>query len=117
MSTSQVVAQYLPYLRRYARALTGNQQSGDAYVYVTATLEALIEDPSILPKAVSPRIALYKLFTKIWTSVSVNGKSAADGDNHDNHIGKERHGEPVLILILTATPHGWLRSKCRRPVA
>ncbi len=73
LSTSQTVAQHLPYLRRYARALTGNQHSGDAYV--TATLEALIEDPSILPKAVSTRIALYKLFTKIWTSVSVNGKS------------------------------------------
>jgi DNA-directed RNA polymerase specialized sigma24 family protein/CheY-like chemotaxis protein len=73
LSTSQAVAQYLPYLRRYARALTGNQQSGDAYV--AATLEALIEEPSILEKAVSTRIALYKLFTKIWTSVSVNGKS------------------------------------------
>ncbi len=73
MSTSQAVAQHLPYLRRYARALTGNQQSGDAYV--SATLEALIEDPSILEKAVSPRIGLYKLFTKIWNSVSVNGKS------------------------------------------
>src|SRR5690606_29597641 len=32
VSTSQVVAQHLPYLRRYARALTGSQSSGDAYV-------------------------------------------------------------------------------------
>jgi CheY-like chemotaxis protein len=62
----------LPYLRRYARALTGNQQSGDAYV--AATLEALIQDPSILEKAASTRIGLYKLFTKIWNSISVNGK-------------------------------------------
>jgi DNA-directed RNA polymerase specialized sigma24 family protein len=35
---SSAVAQYLPFLRRYARALTGNQASGDAYV--AATLEA-----------------------------------------------------------------------------
>ena len=40
---SQAVAQYLPFLRRYARALTGSQMSGDAYV--SATLEALISDP------------------------------------------------------------------------
>ena len=43
MSDSKTVAQYLPFLRRYARALTGDQTSGDAYV--AATLEALIADP------------------------------------------------------------------------
>ena len=44
MSTAQAVTQHLPFLRRYARALTGSQDSGDAYV--AATLEALIADPS-----------------------------------------------------------------------
>jgi len=71
VSTSKAVAQHLPYLRRYARALTGSQNSGDAYV--AATLEALIEDSSVLETAVSPRVALYQLFTKIWNSVGVNG--------------------------------------------
>ena len=70
MSTSQAVAQHLPYLRRYARALSGSQSSGDAYV--ATTLEALIEDPSVLEKGASTRIALYRLFTKIWNSVAVN---------------------------------------------
>ncbi|HEV7873860.1 MAG TPA: response regulator, partial [Enterovirga sp.] len=37
MSAAQLVVQYLPYLRRYARALTGSQLAGDAYV--AATLE------------------------------------------------------------------------------
>src|SRR5471030_3546586 len=46
LSTSQAVAQHLPYLRRYARALSGNQASGDAYV--AAALEALIQDPKVL---------------------------------------------------------------------
>ncbi len=73
LSTSQAVAQHLPYLRRYARALAGNQASGDAYV--AATLEALIEDPSVLESSSSTRIALYRLFTKIWNSVAVNGGS------------------------------------------
>src|SRR5947209_4425597 len=68
---TSAVAQYLPFLRRYARALTGNQTSGDAYV--AATLEALIADKSIIEQERLPRVALYRLFTKIWNSVSVNG--------------------------------------------
>jgi DNA-directed RNA polymerase specialized sigma24 family protein len=71
VSASQTISPYLPFLRRYARALTGNQNSGDAYV--AAALEALIEDPSILEASTSPRVALYRLFSKIWNSVVVNG--------------------------------------------
>lgn len=79
VSTSQAVAQHLPYLRRYARALTGNQSSGDAYV--AATLEALIQDPSVLETTSSTRIALYKLFTKIWNSVALNGRGEPGDSN------------------------------------
>jgi len=68
---AKAVAQYLPFLRRYARALTGSQTSGDAYV--AATLEALIADPSTLDEAGGSRVALYRLFTKIWNSIAVNG--------------------------------------------
>jgi len=76
---SQAVAQYLPFLRRYARALTGNQTSGDAYV--SATLEALIGDPAVIDDSGGPRVALYRLFTKMWNSVGVNGeKSPIDAD-------------------------------------
>ena len=71
MSSSQAIAQHLPFLRRYARALTGSQHSGDAYV--TAALETLIEDRNVLEDAKSPRVALYRLFTKIWNSVDLNG--------------------------------------------
>lgn len=73
MSISQIVAQHLPYLRRYARALTGSQQSGDAYV--AATLEALVQDPSVLDTGASTRVGLYRLFTKIWNSVGVNSQT------------------------------------------
>ena len=74
MLKSQTVAQYLPFLRRYARALTGSQSSGDAYV--SATLEALIGDPSVLEGPGGVRVALYRLFTKIWNSVAVNNEPA-----------------------------------------
>jgi len=32
MNVTHALAPHLPYLRRYARALTGSQESGDAYV-------------------------------------------------------------------------------------
>jgi DNA-directed RNA polymerase specialized sigma24 family protein/CheY-like chemotaxis protein len=86
LSTSQAVAQHLPYLRRYARALSGSQASGDAYV--AATLEALIQDPKVLESGSSTRIALYKLFTKIWNSVAVNG---TPGTMTDTSQPVERH--------------------------
>jgi CheY-like chemotaxis protein len=72
---SKAVVQHLPFLRRYARALTGSQTSGDAYV--AATLESLITEPKALESMPNQRVALYRLFTKIWNSVTLNGK--ADG--------------------------------------
>ena len=73
LSTSHAVVQHLPFLRRYARALTGNQASGDAYV--AATLESLVASPKLLESDPNQRVALYSLFTKIWNSVGVNGKA------------------------------------------
>jgi len=70
MSRSQLVAEHLPLLRRYARALTGNQASGDAYV--VAMLEALLQDQSLLDERHGPRAGLFRLFTQIWNSVTLN---------------------------------------------
>ncbi|MCB8838102.1 response regulator [Aurantimonas sp. VKM B-3413] len=70
MSMSSRIAPHIPYLRRYSRALTGSQASGDAYV--AAVLEALIADPSLFPDDRSPRISLYKLFSSLWQSLDVN---------------------------------------------
>ena len=70
MTRSQLVAEHLPLLRRYARALTGNQISGDAYV--GAMLEALLQDPSLLDEKSGARSGLFRLFTNIWNSISIN---------------------------------------------
>src|SRR3981081_4453703 len=75
MSRSQLVAEHLPLLRRYARALTGNQSSGDAYV--AAMLEALLQDGSLLDERHGPRRAFLRRFTQIWNSGPTNDKSDA----------------------------------------
>ena len=69
MSLSTRIAPHLPYLRRFARAVTGSQTSGDAYV--AAALEALIADLSIFPESSNDRISLYKLFSTMFSSSAV----------------------------------------------
>ena len=69
MSLSATIAPHLPFLRRFSRAVSGSQQSGDALV--AAMLEAIIADISIFPKSSTDRIALYRLFASMFTSISV----------------------------------------------
>jgi DNA-directed RNA polymerase specialized sigma24 family protein len=69
MSLSESIAPHLPYLRRFSRAVSGSQQSGDALV--AAMLEAVVADVDVFPQASSARIALYKLFAKLFTSVAI----------------------------------------------
>ena len=68
MSIAREISSHLPYLRRFARAVSGSQQSGDAYVI--ASLEALISDPSMFPKNLPGRIAVYHIFLKLWSSAN-----------------------------------------------
>jgi DNA-directed RNA polymerase specialized sigma24 family protein/CheY-like chemotaxis protein len=78
MPMTTTIAPHLPYLRRFARALSGTQGAGDAYV--AATLETLIEDPSLVDASLEPRVALYRTFLNLWNSVDLNLKpEVADG--------------------------------------
>jgi CheY-like chemotaxis protein len=66
MTVTEAFAPHLPYLRRYARALTGSQSSGDAYV--RAALSAVLAGKSELAQELPPRVALYRLFHVIWST-------------------------------------------------
>ena len=68
MSIAIEISAYLPYLRRFARALTGSTASGDAYV--VATLEAILADASAFPRDMNSRSALYQVFLRLWSSTS-----------------------------------------------
>ncbi len=68
MSLSAAIAPHLPYLRRYARALTGSQAGGDSYV--RATLEAILAKPAEFDTDIPARIALYRVFHAIWATTS-----------------------------------------------
>ncbi|MGE4373349.1 MAG: response regulator [Xanthobacter sp.] len=62
MPNSSLVKQ-LPALRRYARALLGAQQAGDAAV--RDTLEAMLDGRVAVEGGTSPRVALYRAFHQL----------------------------------------------------
>jgi DNA-directed RNA polymerase specialized sigma24 family protein len=70
MSLVANTAPHLPYLRRFARALTGGQKSGDAYVI--SVLEALVADPDSFNADADPRVELFKAFCRYWNSIEIN---------------------------------------------
>jgi DNA-directed RNA polymerase specialized sigma24 family protein/CheY-like chemotaxis protein len=105
MSLGQQLAPHLPFLRRYARALTGSQQHGDSYV--KAALEAIVQAPDQFPRDVDPRLGLYKTFQAIWGSVNVANDDEPQVDGDDNEaIARARLARitplPRQALLLTA---------------
>jgi len=79
MTISSSIAPHLPYLRRFARAVSGSQTSGDAYAL--ATLEAVVADTHALRKDLEPRVALYQVFLRVWGSVAFGSEGRADVEN------------------------------------
>ena len=106
MSLGQELAPHLPFLRRYARALTGSQGHGDAFV--RATLEAIVAAPEDFPRDVDPRLGLYRTFHAIWSSANIEedpGAGSAGGDDAEG-IAQARLARITPLsrqaLLLTA---------------
>ena len=68
MSLASQIAANLPFLRRYARALTGSQTSGDAFV--REMLEGVLADEAMKAALAGGRVPLYRAFSKVWASAS-----------------------------------------------
>ena len=109
MSLSDQIAAELPYLRRYARALTGSQKSGDAYV--RATLEAALADGALRDSISRGRVELYGAFSRIWNSSAEDMGDLPEEENDDSgspmHTAEERiahimpaHRQALLLTTL-----------------
>ncbi|MEO1138172.1 MAG: response regulator [Pseudomonadota bacterium] len=72
---SDKIGANLPFLRRYARALTGSQEQGDRYAM--ATLETILSDPRVFESEIRAKTALFKVFQPIWAS---SGAPLTDDD-------------------------------------
>jgi CheY-like chemotaxis protein/DNA-directed RNA polymerase specialized sigma24 family protein len=106
MSMTQTLAPHLPYLRRYARALTGSQASGDAHV--RAALQALLEGEETLPEGVPPRVGLYRLFHAIWESGAEHydqGESGAKNpESRLNALSAAKRAAVLLTAVEAFSP-------------
>lgn len=107
MTLGSKVAANLPYLRRYARALTGDQSTGDAFV--RATLEAALADDDLRRQIGEGRAQLYRAFNSVWASAYVDTRDVSGGpplaDGSLEAAAQERlaHITPVnrQALLLT----------------
>ncbi|MET0360996.1 MAG: response regulator [Sphingobium sp.] len=104
MSLGQQLHPHLPFLRRYARALTGAQTQGDAYV--RATLEAIVAAPEEFPTDVDPRLGLYRTFQAIWSSSQLDDAPSISGAEDEEAVADARLSRltplPRQALLLTA---------------
>ncbi|WP_375269237.1 response regulator, partial [Phenylobacterium sp.] len=93
MSLLARLAPHLPYVRRYARALTGDQTTGDHYVRVA--LEALAAGERVLEANLTPRVALYHVFHAIWLSSGAQLEAPA---------GEDAGGEDANSRLMRIAP-------------
>jgi DNA-directed RNA polymerase specialized sigma24 family protein/CheY-like chemotaxis protein len=100
----QEIVRHLPYLRRYARALTGSQRMGDDYI--RGSLEALLEQPGALTEGSSNvRLQLFRLFHRFARVVETSTvELAACADPMDRQVGErlvalEPRDRQALLLV------------------
>ena len=99
------IGPHLPFLRRYGRALTGSQRSGDAFV--RAALEALLAEPGQFDRNNNPRVELFRLFHAIYSPIAegVEGGpgyesvSAAVGDGILSRLPLQRREAMLLTAV------------------
>jgi CheY-like chemotaxis protein len=111
MPISDRIGPHLPALRRYARALTGTQSSGDAYV--AATLETILIDPSAMPEGSDDKMTLFSLLSRIISSLPVSVSRGAGSLRPGSEAPFDLSGVPPLgrQALLLATVEGFAIDK------
>lgn len=100
LDVSGELATHLPYLRRFARAMTGSQSSGDNFA--AAALEAILTDPSVLD-GLDAKTAVFRVLYRIWSSA---GAPVDDGESGlkaraQRHMAKLTKDSREALLLHT----------------
>lgn len=97
---AQDIARHLPFLRRYARALTGEQRLGDRMVRVS--LERLLTDTQAVEQG-AVKVSLYRALSEVWAELAA-GRSLPSGTVENAGIVAQRiaqlSGQRRQILLL-----------------
>lgn len=86
---------HLPFLRRYARALAGDQDSGDTHV--RAALERAVRGEAQFQSGLPARVALFRLFHDSYGDGEAGARGGASGP--DARLQRlELHARQALLL-------------------
>ena len=96
MASGHEISGQLPYLRRFARAVTGSQRNGDACLL--ATLEAIKSDPDALREGPSVRASLYRTFLRVWRS------NPTPDDAQDSSLSPDERGARERLEAISPQP-------------
>lgn len=97
---SDQLGRALPYLRRFARAITGSQSSGDKFA--AAALEAILADRSVL-SGVEVKTGLFRVLYRIWSSAGAPVDEQANGleARAQKHLSRLTEGSREALLLHT----------------
>ena len=95
------ISRAIPYLRQYARALTGSQASGDNYA--AATLEAILANRELVEGSDPVRVSLFRVFHGIWVSsgAPVAGDEAGLAARAQAHMANLTANTREALLLHT----------------
>lgn len=99
-SVSDQLGMFIPYLRRYARALTGSQASGDNFA--AASLEAILTDRSVL-EGTDTKTGLFRVLYGIWASAGAPIEEGEKGARAkaQRHLAKLTNNSREALLLHT----------------
>ena len=100
--TSREIMKQLPYLRRYARAISGSQERGDQYIRVA--LETIVQEPGRIDPDGNVKQQLFQLFHEVWAMVDSairRGGGAPAGHKIEAQLGALPPRERQALLLVS----------------
>jgi len=95
------IVRHAPYLRRYARALTGSQRDGD--LLVRTAMERMLDGTVKLDEQLPLRTGLYKALHQVWDATA-----AAEGDSRADQrlqtMAPDRRAALLLVGVEDFSP-------------
>ena len=99
---SESITRTLPFLRRYARAVSGSQKRGDEWVRLCA--EVAVEQPELIAKTADTKLGVFKLFHSLQQPFGRLDQAGSSGDSVSGRL-KESLTDmaplPRQVLLLT----------------
>ncbi len=96
------IVRHAPYLRRYARALSGSQREGDDLV--RAAMERLLDGSIVLDEALPLRTALYKALHAVWNGTNPEQAERSAVDQRLQSMTPDRRAALLLVGVEDFLP-------------